>query len=203
MRWGMSNKIECHITLAVVLFATFWDAVICFTYFWSAETFFGTTAGKAITGIVVVNQSQRKNIAAAAIRNGMRFVDGLGFYLLGALVASCSKTRKRLGDMVANSVVVEKDLSLAKRALGLAVWLVVFLGATALMFQMWTPDQVATVRPAHFSRVIATAGRTADSEYVNFSTTHLELRVTDSPSATPSPTGNQSATGNPNAPSSQ
>jgi len=179
MRWAMSNGSECHITLAVVLFASFWDAVILFLYLWVADAFFGTTAGKAITGIIVVNQSQRKTIAASAIRNGLRFVDGHGFYLLGALIASCSKTHKRLGDVVAKTVVVEKNLSLGKRAAALMLWVVVFCGATLLIFRMWTPENVATSRPAHFSRVIATAGRTFDSEYVSFSSTRLEFRVTE------------------------
>ena len=179
MRWGMSDGTECHITLAVVLFATFWDAVIFFIYFWVSEAFFGTTAGKAITGIVVVNQSQHKTIAASAVRNSIRFIDGLGFYLLGALVASCSKAHKRIGDVVAKTVVVEKDLSLGKRAAALLLWVVVFCGAALMMFNMWTPEHVATSRPAHFSRVIATAGRTYDSEYVTFSSTRLEFRVTE------------------------
>src|SRR5919204_4990925 len=65
MRWGMSTDSECHITLATVLFSVCCDTLILFAYYWVAEMFFGTTAGKAITGIVVINQSERKTVAAS------------------------------------------------------------------------------------------------------------------------------------------
>src|SRR5205085_10157182 len=58
----------------------------------------------------------------SAIRNLLRVVDGLGFYLLGALIASCSKFRRRLGDICAGTYVVEGNLSELIRALSVLAW---------------------------------------------------------------------------------
>jgi uncharacterized RDD family membrane protein YckC len=43
---------------------------------------------------------------ASTVRNVLRLIDGLFFYLVGAIFIWTSKDRQRLGDRLANTVVV-------------------------------------------------------------------------------------------------
>ena len=98
-------------------------------YDWLLEASFGATLGKALVGIRVVRTSRRSALAASAIRNLLRIVDGLGFYLVGAMVAGCSRCRQRLGDLCAGTAVVEEEFSTARKMLALALWIAVLSGA--------------------------------------------------------------------------
>ncbi len=68
----------------------------------------GQTVGKRVAGIAVVGgDGSRCNYAAAASRTALRFVDALPFaYLVGFLSISLTGRRQRIGDLVANTVVV-------------------------------------------------------------------------------------------------
>ena len=87
MRWGIVDGTELKLTLAVLLVAESLNAAIFFLYLWLLEASFGATLGKAMVGIRVVQITERNSLAALAIRNLLRVVDGLGFYLVGAVVA--------------------------------------------------------------------------------------------------------------------
>jgi hypothetical protein len=50
---------------------------------------------------------------AAIVRNVVRLVDGLFFYLVAAIAVWMSKKRQRLGDMAANTIVVSTRASVA------------------------------------------------------------------------------------------
>lgn len=76
-------------------------------YYIVAEALTGMTVGKRIVGIRVVGEGgEHVGLGAAVIRNLLRPVDALFFYLVGALVALASPRRQRLGDRAAGTVVV-------------------------------------------------------------------------------------------------
>lgn len=94
--------------LGLAAFAVFWG------YYVVCEWLFdGQTIGKRQLGLRVVRDGGYSiGFAAAAIRNIMRAIDmqpGV-FYLFGITSAVLSKTGKRLGDMVAGTVVIQEKL---------------------------------------------------------------------------------------------
>ena len=69
----------------------------------------GRTLGKRLTGVKVVRAADGAPVGfgRAFVRSVMRFVDGLPFlYLLGWFVAAVSEERRRLGDLLAGTAVV-------------------------------------------------------------------------------------------------
>jgi uncharacterized RDD family membrane protein YckC len=81
--------------------------VIWFAYYVMMETAFGGTIGKLLVGLHVVNtQGCRITLSQALIRNAMRIVDGLLFYVVGAVSAWSSPLHQRLGDRLAGTIVV-------------------------------------------------------------------------------------------------
>jgi hypothetical protein len=62
-------------------------------------------------------------MGASCLRNLLRIVDALAGYLVGFFIAIFSKQRQRLGDHVADTVVVEREPSKGLRALVVFLWL--------------------------------------------------------------------------------
>jgi uncharacterized RDD family membrane protein YckC len=80
-----------------------------FAYLVFAEMMFGQTLGKKLVGIRVLDeQGGPVGFGAAVVRNLLRLVDGLFFYLVGALFAFSSPRGQRLGDRAAHTVVVRR-----------------------------------------------------------------------------------------------
>jgi uncharacterized RDD family membrane protein YckC len=80
---------------------------IAFAYYVVMEKTSGGTLGKKAMGLKVVKQDGAAlDWQASIVRNLLRIVDGLFFYLVGAIVVWVSKSRQRLGDMAAHTVVV-------------------------------------------------------------------------------------------------
>jgi uncharacterized RDD family membrane protein YckC len=78
-------------------------------YYVLSEALTGMTLGKRIVGIRVVEEDgTHVGFGAALVRNLLRFVDGLFFYLIGALFAFSSPRGQRLGDRAAHTVVVRR-----------------------------------------------------------------------------------------------
>jgi uncharacterized RDD family membrane protein YckC len=78
-----------------------------FVYFVVCEGLFGRTLGKRILGLRVVGEDGAPIfLGAALLRNLLRIVDGLLFYLVGAISVWSSPTRQRLGDRAAHTYVV-------------------------------------------------------------------------------------------------
>jgi uncharacterized RDD family membrane protein YckC len=79
-------------------------------YFVYLEGTAGQTIGKRLMGIAVVGpDGGPSGLAAAAVRNVLRVLDSLPtFYLLGLLLMFLTEDRKRLGDLVGNTMVVAK-----------------------------------------------------------------------------------------------
>lgn len=78
-----------------------------FVYYIVLEAQFGQTVGKLAVGIRVVSDSSDSiGFRASLIRNVLRVVDGLFFYLIGAIFVYRSDTEQRLGDRVGKTYVV-------------------------------------------------------------------------------------------------
>ena len=76
-------------------------------YYTLCEAASGATLGKRLVGIRVVGEDgERVSLGAAFVRNLLRPVDALFFYLVGAIFALTSKRGQRLGDRAAHTVVV-------------------------------------------------------------------------------------------------
>jgi uncharacterized protein len=89
-----------------------------FNYFAIAEWRWGQTIGKNAIGIRVTTESgEPLSWNAAAIRNVLRIVD---FFLVGPIMIATSSRRQRLGDRLAHTVVVRKQLPPRPEAAGSA-----------------------------------------------------------------------------------
>ena len=78
-------------------------------YYILCEAITGMTLGKRMVGIrVVADDGEHIGINAAVIRNVLRLVDGLVFYLVGGLIALSSSRGRRLGDHIAGTLVVRR-----------------------------------------------------------------------------------------------
>ena len=76
-------------------------------YYVVCETATGRTLGKQMVGIRVVSEDgQQVTFPAAIVRNLLRLVDALFFYLVGFLFAVTSFRGQRLGDRVAHTMVI-------------------------------------------------------------------------------------------------
>ena len=164
MKLGIVSGAELRVTTASILAGGSLSLLIAFVYVWLLEAGFGCTLGKAIVGIGVVNDSGRNSLAVSAIRNLMRVVDGFGFYLIGALVACCSKFRRRLGDLCAGTYVVEGGLSQFGRSLAVLGWLALLGGGAWALPQVCSRPKPLHA-PRHLGRVVIAMGRAENSIY--------------------------------------
>lgn len=84
--------------------------VIVLGYYILLEGLLGQTVGKMVVGIKVVGQGTQDapGLGKATIRTLMRIVDGFFFYLVAFIAVLASTNNRRLGDMVAGTLVVRK-----------------------------------------------------------------------------------------------
>jgi uncharacterized RDD family membrane protein YckC len=77
-------------------------------YYIVLEAQFGATVGKRIIGLKVVKLDGGGAIdwQASIVRNVLRLVDGIFFYLVGAIIVWTSSRKQRLGDKLAATVIV-------------------------------------------------------------------------------------------------
>jgi uncharacterized RDD family membrane protein YckC len=81
--------------------------VVAMAYYVVLEGQFGWTVGKRLIGLKVVRlDGAPLDWQASLIRNLLRIVDGLFFYLVGAIIVWTSAQKQRLGDKLAGTVVV-------------------------------------------------------------------------------------------------
>ncbi len=87
----------------------FFFFIVSFAYYWLLEAFLGGTLGKLVLGMrVKMEDGSQITLVTSLIRNLLRIVDGLFFYLVGAILVWTSPTKQRLGDRVAKTIVVKK-----------------------------------------------------------------------------------------------
>jgi uncharacterized RDD family membrane protein YckC len=78
-------------------------------YYVFCEAATGATLGKRMVGIEVVGEDGRQlTFGASVVRNLLRLVDCLFFYLVGAIFALTSAQGQRLGDRAAHTFVVRR-----------------------------------------------------------------------------------------------
>jgi len=68
----------------------------------------GATLGKKAMGLKVVKMDGTAiSWKESIIRNLLRIIDGIGFYLVGAIIVWVTKSKQRLGDIAAGTIVVK------------------------------------------------------------------------------------------------
>jgi uncharacterized RDD family membrane protein YckC len=86
--------------------------LIVFVYYVSCEVLLGGTLGKLVLRLRVVDEEGSAiSWGASVVRNLMRIVDGLFFYLIGAIAIWSSPAQQRLGDRAAHTYVVRRSRS--------------------------------------------------------------------------------------------
>jgi uncharacterized RDD family membrane protein YckC len=95
--------------MAFWIFGLQWGYFLLFEWLWN-----GQTPGKRVLGIRVIDwRGTRVTFLQSAIRNFLRAGDGLPipffFYGLGFAVAACNREQRRLGDLLAGTLVVHID----------------------------------------------------------------------------------------------
>jgi uncharacterized RDD family membrane protein YckC len=179
-KWGISSGDEIHLTGASILMAGVLSAAVLFLYLWLLEACFGATLGKTIVGIRVARITDRSGLAASAIRNGLRIVDGIGFYLVGVIVAGCSQYRQRLGDMFAGTLVVEETFALGTKLVAVLLWLAALTGAGWGVPRVYYAD-FSSQPPSYFAGTVVRLGYTADSAYLCISGLRIDLHRDPAP----------------------
>jgi len=163
MRWGTVEGAELQLTTASLLMAITLNTTILFIYGWLLEAVCGATLGKALVGIRVVGSDGRGIFSSCAVRNALRVVDGIGFYLVGTLVASCSGIRQRIGDVFAQTAVVEESYGLGIRVSALIVLVATLAGAGYAVPRICSVDR--SVHSRHLNQVVVRVGKNGNSAY--------------------------------------
>lgn len=84
-----------------------WFAVVV-VYYVLMEAYLGRTLGKMAMGIRVVGEDGGPpGLVSAIVRTFSRIIDGFAGYLVALLVVVNSKRRRRIGDMLAKTLVVK------------------------------------------------------------------------------------------------
>jgi uncharacterized RDD family membrane protein YckC len=114
LAWFMLMTLGHQIPAAILTLSGGYLAIVTFVYYFLLEGVFGSTIGKNLLKLRVLQESgDACSIAAAFKRNLLRFVDWLPvLYFMGGVVISQSHERQRLGDMFAGTIVTttpEKD----------------------------------------------------------------------------------------------
>jgi len=179
MRWGIFEGSELQLTAAALVGALTLNAVVLFLYGWLLESAFGATLGKALVGIRIVRTTERGRLSACAVRNFLRIVDGLGLYLVGTAVAACSDGRQRIGDMCANTAVIEERLGIGMRLTAVVLWIATLTGAGWAVPRICSAN--ASLRTPYLSQVVVGIGRTENSAYVRVAGLTLDVHSSTIP----------------------
>ena len=114
--------------LAMVIGIAIWIA-----YHVVAEALSGGTIGMRVASIEVrSDDSTSIRLSQAVIRNLLRPIDAICFYLVGFVVAVLSQRTQTIGDRAAKTVVYEKVE--AKRRRAFLLWLAVAVGGQILVY---------------------------------------------------------------------
>jgi uncharacterized RDD family membrane protein YckC len=128
VRWGGVTSNGFQLDGAPGLFVVASVCAVGFLYLWLGEGLFGATLGKTMMRLRVRNLAGGSaGLRRSLLRNLFRAIDGIGVYLVGLAFALTSRTRQRLGDRVAGTVVVQVETDRAKQ-------LTAALAAAALLF---------------------------------------------------------------------
>jgi uncharacterized RDD family membrane protein YckC len=182
MRWSSFEKAELSLSLASLLLLILINAGILFLYGFLLEATCGATLGKMIVGIRVIRTGRRSAIAAAAIRNLLRFIDGLGFYVIGMIVAGCSPWRQRLGDLSAGTTVVDEESGTVSKIVATVLATAMVIGSGWAVPKI-CKQQSTTAPPPYLGQVLIRVGRTENVAYLRVARLQVDVQV--SPKSTP------------------
>ncbi|MFL5738268.1 MAG: RDD family protein [Actinomycetota bacterium] len=91
-------------------------ALVWLAYMSVFESRYGASLGKFALGVRVVRvDGTPMDFFTSVVRNVLRAVDGLFFYLVGAIIMWRSPLRQRVGDIAARTVVVPNQLAVDGR----------------------------------------------------------------------------------------
>ncbi len=183
-RWGYSSGAELQLTAASLLVAGALSALTMVAYLWLLEAACGATLGKVLAGIRVVRTSSRSALTASAVRNALRIVDGIGFYLVGATVVECSRLHRRLGDIVAGTVVIEQQFSAGLKLLALVLWMAM-LGSSIWGLPRVCTHEISTQPPRYFGRSVVQLSYREDSSYLRIARVRIAVQLTPAPPREP------------------
>jgi uncharacterized RDD family membrane protein YckC len=178
MRWGIVDGTEMQLTTASLLIAMASNAVILFFYGWLMEALCGATLGKIILGLRVVGTSGRGPFTACALRNALRIVDGIGFYLVGTVSAACSGVRQRLGDVYAQTAVIEESFGRAIRVTALVLWVGILGGAGWAVPRICLSNQA--LETPFLGQVVVRVGRSGNSAYFKVASLSVDVHIASS-----------------------
>lgn len=106
---GVVNSIIFLLLRSVPALADTVISIISLVYVFTMEAMRGATIGKMLLGLRVVKvDGSPIGWSESIIRNLLRIIDGIGAYLVGAILIWTSPQRQRLGDRVAKTVVVRQ-----------------------------------------------------------------------------------------------
>ncbi len=163
VKWGgvTSNGFQLDGAPGLLVIVTV--GAIAFLYLWLGEGLFGATLGKAAMRLRVRNiAGTSPGLRRSLLRNLFRAIDGIGVYLVGLVFALTSRTRQRLGDRVAGTVVVHVEAGRASR-LSAAIACVALVGASvlgAVVLHAGAPISAASV--PHVTRAELGTDNTSD-----------------------------------------
>jgi uncharacterized RDD family membrane protein YckC len=179
MRWSIFNGSELQLTAASLIAALALNTTVLFLYGWLLEAAFGATLGKALVGIRIVRTTDRGRLSACAVRNVLRIVDGLGLYLVGTAVAACSDVRQRIGDICANTAVIEEKLGIGMRLTAILLWIATLTGAG------WGVPRICSSNVSldtpYLGQVVVRIGMTENSAYVKIARLTLDVHSSTTP----------------------
>lgn len=183
MRWSSFEKAELSLSAASLLAVLMTNAVIFFIYTCVLEASCGATVGKVIVGIRVVRSGRRGALSAAAIRNLLRFVDAVGFYVIGAIVAGCSPWRQRLGDLSAGTMVVEEQFGTISRVVATGLTAAVLCGAGWAVPRICAKESANQHAP-YLNQVVVRVGRTDRTAYFRVARLQFDVQLDPKPVTT-------------------
>jgi uncharacterized RDD family membrane protein YckC len=183
MRWSSFDNAELSLTAASLLAVLMTNAAIFFIYTCVLEASCGATVGKVIVGIRVVRTGRRGALSAAAIRNLLRFVDAVGLYVIGAIVAGCSPWRQRLGDLSAGTMVVEEQFGTVSRVVATILTAAVLCGAGWAVPRICAQES-ANQHPPYLNQVVVRVGRTDRTAYFRVARLQFDVQLEPKPVTT-------------------
>jgi uncharacterized RDD family membrane protein YckC len=183
MRWSLFDNAELSLTAASLLAVLMTNAAIFFIYTCVLEASCGATVGKVIVGIRVVRTGRRGALSAAAIRNLLRFVDAVGLYVIGAIVAGCSPWRQRLGDLSAGTMVVEEQFGTVSRVVATVLTAAVLCGAGWAVPRICAQES-ANQHPPYLNQVVVRVGRTDRTAYFRVARLQFDVQLEPKPVTT-------------------
>ncbi|HEX6823696.1 MAG TPA: RDD family protein [Candidatus Sulfotelmatobacter sp.] len=176
MRWSSFDTSELSLSWASLLAVMGTNALLFFIYGCLFEASCGATLGKVIVGIRVVRTGRRNALAASAIRNLLRFIDGLGFYVIGMIVAGCSPWRQRLGDLSAGTTVVDEEFGTVSKTLAMVAAAAVLCAAGWVVPKICL-EQNATRQAPYLNQVVLRVGRTEHAAYLRVARMQFDVQL--------------------------